>query len=178
MGERKVVLLQKMSNFKSLTARASRIFSFTAVTRYTRIPVSYHFQKKCAATHLLQKLWASREARPVLLRTFRLCAESPTAIRLRCCTEGPSYICKPKKPGPPSNSLDELAKSQADFWQKSFLWLIGSSLNGISERYFCFKELTASDTLENSQLLSHFLLNNYDSMTISSFRALLIFAPG
>lgn len=33
-------------------------------------------------------------------------------------------------------------------------------------------------SLENSQLLFHFLLGNYDNMTISSFRALIIFVPG
>lgn len=120
------------------------MFSFAAVTRYSRVPVSHRLQKKSAAKHLW-KLWASRKARRGLLGTSKLCAESTMAILLWCFTGGRSYICKPKKPRPHSNCLDELAKSQADFWQKSFLWLIGSSLNGISERYFCFKELTTSD---------------------------------
>jgi len=134
-----------MSEFKSLAARTSRIFSFAAVTRYSRVPVSHLLQKKCAATHFLQKLWVSREDSCGHLGTFKLCAEGPVAIQLWCCTEGPPYISKPKKTRPPSNCLDELAKSQPDLWQKSFLCLIGSSLNGISERYFCFKELTTSD---------------------------------
>lgn len=36
-----------------------------------------------------------------------------------------------------------------------FLWLIGSSLNDISERYFCIKELTTSDAS-----LSHWKIPN------------------
>lgn len=100
-------LIQKLSR---VAARASRIFPFAAVTRYSRVPVSHRFQEKmCGSTSSTE---ASSELQG-LLRTFGLSAEATTTIHLWGCTQGPSYICKPKKHRPSSsNCLDELAKRQ------------------------------------------------------------------
>lgn len=67
--ERKVLFFQKMSIFKSLADRARRIFSFARVTRYSRVPVSHHLQKKIcnstsstpAVSFKRSKMWSSQD---------------------------------------------------------------------------------------------------------------------
>lgn len=147
---------------------------FVAVTQ---LRFTFHIvSRKNKTTHLLQKLWASRKPRWGLLRTFKLCAES--RITTTISTEGPSYI--PRNQGCPSDYLDKLKKKSdtfpSDFCQKSFFWLIGTSLHGISERYFCFSELTTSGASMSHWKISNCFPNFFlKIMTIWQF---LLLEPG
>lgn len=81
----------------------------------------------------------------------------------------PTFV-NPRNQGCPSDYLDNLKKKSgsfsSDFCQKSFLWLTGSTLHGISERYFCFKELTTSGASMSHWKISNCFLSFFLTITI------------